>query len=134
MALIGRDAILQADDLAVEVVEVPEWGGEVMVRGLTGKERGKFQAMMVTQKGNSTMLNTAALGEVNVWLCLFGICDEAGGRIFTDKDFEALAKKSGTALERIASVIQRLSGLQGDEVEQLAANFTMSQNGGSGSD
>ena len=35
MAILSVDDILQADDIPSEVVAVPEWGGEVKVRGLS---------------------------------------------------------------------------------------------------
>ena len=34
--MLTRDAILNAADLKTEAVPVPEWGGDVLVRGLTG--------------------------------------------------------------------------------------------------
>jgi hypothetical protein len=35
MAILSVDEILKADDIPSEVVAVPEWGGEVKVRGLS---------------------------------------------------------------------------------------------------
>ena len=35
--LLTRDAILAAADIQTETVPVPEWGGEVAVRPLTGR-------------------------------------------------------------------------------------------------
>ncbi len=46
MGLLTKDDILGADDLATEDVEVPEWGGCVRVRALTGTERDAFEAAM----------------------------------------------------------------------------------------
>ena len=43
MALLSRDDILNADDLTIETVAVPEWGGEVNVKTLTGAEKDKWQ-------------------------------------------------------------------------------------------
>ena len=37
--MLDRNAILGADDLGREVVDVPEWAGSVQVRGLTAAER-----------------------------------------------------------------------------------------------
>jgi hypothetical protein len=41
---LTRDAILQAPDLQGEDVAVPEWGGTVRVRGLSGAQRDAYEA------------------------------------------------------------------------------------------
>ena len=52
-SLLTRDQILQAEDLPSETVTVLEWGGSVIVRGLTGSERGKFQNSILSQNGKA---------------------------------------------------------------------------------
>ena len=47
MTLLSKTAILCANDLQTEDVEVPEWGGAVRVRSFTGRERDAFEASMV---------------------------------------------------------------------------------------
>jgi hypothetical protein len=42
MAILSIEQILAADDIPSEVVQVPEWGGEVKVRGLS---RAAFDAI-----------------------------------------------------------------------------------------
>jgi hypothetical protein len=41
---LTRDSILNAKDLKKELVKVPEWGGEVYVRCMTGSERDAFES------------------------------------------------------------------------------------------
>ena len=38
MALLSKEQILKSDDLKSEIVAVPEWGGDVKVRVMTGTE------------------------------------------------------------------------------------------------
>jgi len=47
MSLLSKTAILAANDLKSEDIEVPEWGGAVRVRSFTGRERDAFEASMV---------------------------------------------------------------------------------------
>ena len=47
MSLLSKTAILTANDLQTEDVEVPEWGGAVRVRSFTGRERDAFESSMV---------------------------------------------------------------------------------------
>ena len=41
--MLTKDQILKSDDLPSEEVSVPEWGGSVMVRSMTGYERDQFE-------------------------------------------------------------------------------------------
>jgi hypothetical protein len=40
-------------------VSVPEWGGEVVVRALTGAERDAFEQSTIEQRGKSVKTNLA---------------------------------------------------------------------------
>lgn len=120
MPLLTRDQILSADDLGRELVNVPEWGGDVYVRGLTGKERDQFEASMIDQRGKSQSVN---LQNIRAKLAGLSICDESGKRVFTDADLQALAGKSAIALNRVFEVARRLSGLGDNDVEELAGGL-----------
>ena len=45
VGLLNRSAILDAEDLKHEDVEVAAWGGTVRVRMMTGAERDEFRQM-----------------------------------------------------------------------------------------
>lgn len=119
MALLTRDAILQAQDLPTERVVVPEWNGEVLVRALTGAERDTFEQSIVEQRGKSTRMN---LQNLRAKLVALTVVDEEGKRLFSDEDAKLLGQKSAAALNRIFEVAQRLSGLRPEDVEELAGN------------
>lgn len=119
MAILTRDAILQAQDLPRELVSVPEWGGDVYVRTLTGKERDALEASVVEMKGKRAETN---LKNLRAKLCALAMVDEAGEKIFSEADVEALGGKSALALDRVFSVAQRLNGLGADDVEALTKN------------
>ena len=116
MPILNRDAILASNDLPKELVTVPEWGGDVYVRGLTGKERDAFEAGMIEQRGKSQTVN---LQNIRAKLASMSICDETGKRIFTDADMAQLSGKSAVALQRVFEVARRLSGLGDGDVEEL---------------
>jgi len=119
MALLTRDEILQAQDLPTEQVHVPEWGGDVLVRALTGAERDRFEQSIVEQRGKNTRMN---LQNIRAKLVALTVVDEQGNRIFKDEDVKWLGNKSAAALDRIFEVAQRLSGLRDEDVEELAKN------------
>lgn len=131
MALLTREAILNVDDLPRELVAVPEWGGEVYVRALTGAERDAFEQSIVEQRGKSTRMN---LRNIRAKLVSLAVIDGNGNRIFSDDDVKWLGNKSAAALDRIFEVAQRLSGLRDEDVDELAKNSENDQSDGSISD
>ena len=130
MNLLDRDAILGAQDLPTEDVSVPEWGGTVRVRGLTGSERDAWEASLV--QGAGTKHARLVLADVRARLLARTIVDEEGKHIFGDGDIKALSAKSAMALERVFKVAQRLSGLTDEDVEELAGNSDSAPSDASG--
>jgi len=115
MMNLTKKQILSADDLPKEKVEVPEWGGHVFVRTLTGAERDRFEQTLLDGK-NVNMANVRAR------LVVLTAIGDDGKRIFADTDANALGEKSASALDRVYGVAQRLNGLTAADVEDLAKN------------
>lgn len=46
---LSAEQILDADDLLREEVSVPEWGGVVLVQGMNGTDRDRFEAQMLNR-------------------------------------------------------------------------------------
>lgn len=126
--ILSRDDILKADDLETEDVDVPEWGGVVRIRGLTGTQRDAFEASVVKMNGTNKQYNLTNLRARFVALC---VVDADGKRLFTDQDVKQLGEKSATALERVWTAARKLSGMSEDDVEELAEGFADGQSDGS---
>ena len=105
-ALLSREAILAHDDLPTEDVEVPEWGGRVRVRGLTGTERDAWDGEAVAARLKGGMPPNWRVRRVA--MCLV---DERGARLFSDRDVAALGAKNAAVIDRIDDVVVRLSGM-----------------------
>lgn len=132
MSILKREDILNAVDIKSETVSVPEWGGEVYVRGMTGAERDRFEGSIIEMKsGGKQSFN---MENVRAKLCQFCICDENGKRLFAENDVAALAKKSALALQRVYDVAAKLSGLGEKEIEELADGLKNDRSGDSLSD
>ncbi|WP_116248171.1 hypothetical protein [Nocardiopsis sp. FIRDI 009] len=110
---LGRDAILGADDLAYATVDVPEWGGTVRIRALTGTERDRFEAEIA---GNTKRLKLDNVRAKFVAKC---IVDAEGNTVFSTSDVAALGQKNAAVLNRVFEACQRLSGLTDDDVDEL---------------
>src|SRR4051812_44689651 len=102
--LLTRDAILAADDIITEVVPVPEWGGAVKVRGLTGTDRDAFEASMVKGKGKMVSQD---FSDLRAKLCALAIVGPDNTPLFTMADVKKLGAKSSLALNRVYEVAAR---------------------------
>jgi len=111
--MLTRDQILMCDDLPRETVQVPEWGGEVQVRTMTGTDRDAFESSLIGKDNQSG----GRLENVRARLVSLTLCDETGVRLFTDGDITALGQKSAKALDRVFTVAQRLNGIGTDQVD-----------------
>ncbi len=118
--LLGRDAILAVSDLPSVDVEVPEWGGSVRVRMLTGGERDAFEVSTLTRKGKTFETN---LVNMRARLVALTAVDENGARLFSEDDVTALAAKSAAALNRVFMAAQKLNGLTEEAVADAATQF-----------
>ncbi len=115
MALLNRDAILSASDLKKETIAVPEWGGEVIVSCMTGTQRDAWEQSLVANK-------TTALANIRARLLVYALVDDQGNPMFTEKDIDALGKKSAAAIDRCVTVAQRLNRLTNEALEDLGKN------------
>lgn len=121
MTLLSKSAILCANDLQTEDVDVPEWGGAVRVRSFTGRERDAFEASLVSGEGKSRRVD---LSNLRARLVALTIVDEVGQRLFADDEVALLGTKSGAALDRVFAIAQQLNGLSGAQVEELTKNLS----------
>ena len=116
---LGRDDILKAVDLDLELVPVPEWGGDVWVRGMTGSERDAFEAGFAFPDRKPGEVGKLDMRDLRAKLCAKSICNEDGKLIFSESDVKALSQKSAAALQRVFKVAQRLSGIGDDDLEDM---------------
>lgn len=118
--LLGRDAILAAEDYAYEDVDVPEWGGVVRVRSMTGAQRDAFEWSV--QKAGPGGRREFDQTDFRAKFVSRVVVDEAGARVFTHDDVKALSGKSAAALQRVFEVGSRLAGLTAGDIETLEGN------------
>ncbi len=119
MALLNKEQILKSDDLKSEVVAVPEWGGDVKVRVMTGTERDAFEASIFDAKGKDSKVN---LKNLRAKLIVLTVVGDTGEKLFTDADIEILGGKSAKAIDRVFAIAQKINGIGQKEVEDLTKN------------
>lgn len=114
---LSADSILSVNDIKMESIDVPEWGGRVCVRSLSGIDRDTWEvyAQAEFQKVNKPVNMRAKLAS----LCL---CDSEGNRIFTDAQVNKLAEKSAKALDRVYEAAISVNALSGEEIDAIEKN------------
>lgn len=124
--MLTADAILTVNDTVIETVPVPEWGGEVRVRGLTAAERDKYdrEIIKVDKRGNTSLGRLDNLRALLVVRCLV---DEQGERLFADRSARELGEKSSLVVGRLYDVAARLSGMRVEEEEEDAEDLDNAQ-------
>jgi hypothetical protein len=118
---LSADQILAAKDIKTEVVHVPEWGGDIRMKGLTGRERDEFEASMLETKGGKQKQNTANFRARLLAKC---IVDESGAALFHSSQIKLLGEKSAAALQRLFNKANEMSGLSEEDVDSLTEGFT----------
>ena len=124
---LDRDGILASSDGKVEPLEIPEWGGTVYIRTITGGERdGVEHALTVDPVTGNRRQNFRA------YFVMLVCCDESGKRMFNMHDIPALSKKNGAAIERILDAGLKLNKFADKDVEEMTKNSSSSQGENSG--
>lgn len=129
--MLTKHQIFSANDTHIETVKVPEWGGDVGIRVISGAARDQldtFLASIVDARGN--VVNVAGLRSK---VCVLSCCDESGEPIFSEKDIPALQAKSSLALDRVTQAAMKLNGLGKAAVEGARDDFFAGQKSDSGS-
>ena len=119
MVLTGeqiRDAACNAK-IERESLVVPELGGEIYVRGMSGKERDKFEEGMRIRKGR--MAGQSDLRNFRAQLAVRVIVDAAGERLLNDGDADLMGKLPAGVLDRIIAKSTELSGKATEEIDEL---------------
>lgn len=110
MAIDLKAAILAADDISFEDVVIPEWGDlKVRVRGLDANDFTAATKSAQVKNGNEI---TADLHNLYAALVIKGLYDpETDLPVFTDADIRGVMSKSMKVIERITTIVNRLSGM-----------------------
>ena len=114
--ILSREQLLAAQYLASEEVSVPEWGGAVRVRMMTGAERDALGAALLGADKKVDM------SQYRIRLLAACLVDEAGQPLFGPDEVGLLGAKSGVALDRVYRVAERLNDVGAGAVEAAQGN------------
>lgn len=114
--MLTREEILSKTDLKKEVVNVPEWGGDVFVSEMSGATRDRWEQGLQERNSKGKLIASRAK------LVVATVVDENGNPMFEEKDIEELGKLSAVSLENICDVALRINKLMTDDLENAKKN------------
>jgi hypothetical protein len=119
---LNKKAILAAKDSKIEgPIQVPEWGGDVYIRTISGSERDAFEDSYAEQK----------MKAFRVRFLVLTLCDDSGERLFEDKEADDLGKKSSVVINRLFDKAWQHNAFTQEAVDALGEGSSTAQKGGS---
>lgn len=113
---LTKEQILAADDLAVEEVDIPQWGGKVRIRTLTAGERDEFE-LDVFGSGEKPNLR-----DMRAKLLALTLIDPQGERLFAYDEVVKLTKKSAAVMDMLFDKAQALNRMSRESVVEAEKN------------
>lgn len=131
MAMLSREDIERNSQLKTQIIHIPEWNGDVMIRELTGEQRDRYENSItgneLTRVGEKV---SQRLSLHNVRARLVSMClidPEKQTPLYSEKEIGLLGNKSAAALDRLFDACQKLSGITDEDMQEMTAQ--LSENG-----
>ncbi len=135
--LLSREDIERNSQLKTLIVDVPEWGGSVMIRELTGEQRDKYETSLTAPEISQVKdKKTQRLTLHNVRARLVAMClidAEKQTPMYSEREIGLLGNKSAAALDRLFEACQKLSGITDQDMEEMTADLRENGNANFGS-
>lgn len=122
MGLLSKDQIFAVDDRKIEEVYVPEWGGHVRIRSLSGRERDRFEAE-ISGNGNGKKPNAENFRARFIALCVLEPGSDTQPMFANRHEVAMLGSKTVGSLQRIFNKCQELNGMSDDDVKDMTEDF-----------
>lgn len=126
LKILTAEEILGAADSSIEFVDVPEWGGRVGVKVMTGTERDAYEAAAYRLREGNPADKASFFQHARARLVASTACNEKGELLFTTRQLVELGAKSSTALDLVFDKAQRLNKLRAEDVKTEAGKSATS--------
>ena len=110
---LTKAAIFSTTDNEVHEVEVPEWGGSILLRSMTGEQRNNYEHWAHSQS-KADVPDYRGIRERLIIACAV---DEAGDPLFNDEDLKQLSGKNSEVIDRLHEKCQKICGMDADAIE-----------------
>lgn len=139
MPRLSAAAVLKADDLPREVVPVPEWGGDILLRALSGNELDAWRAewRVKDQYGNPVLAANGTFASVDddnparsfARIILWAARNDDDTPLFAPDQLDALAGKAWPVLQRLGQKALALANQDAAGLAAIAGNSAAQSDG-----
>lgn len=124
---LTKTEIFGSTDRSPELLEVPEWGGDVYIAALPENEWRRLQ------RETSEALKKGEDGSAQEYeMVVLSVYDAGGVLLFDKGDIKTLGERNHLAIERIVEEIMRVNGLSEKAVKDSEKNFEAPSSNSSG--
>ena len=109
--MLTREQLLNIDDRKSEIFFVDEWNDEIKVRAISANQR-----RMILKE--SSVNGEFDMVKFQTMVVFYGTIEPK----LEKADFDLLAEKNAFVIEKIATKIANLSGIEEDSVEEIRKN------------
>lgn len=120
--LLSKNQIVAANDRPHEDVEVPEWGGNVRLRVLSGSQREAIECKLHQCRSDNTATAVAAWRGLKNFTLSCAMVDEAGSQLFSEREVAVFGDKNGSVIERLYEFVLRQNAFTKAEADELRGN------------
>lgn len=118
--ILSLDEILAAPDLDEKTVEVPEWGGAVVVHGMTKKEQQQLR-----KQATDPLTGQVDPDKIEILMLAHCLAEPK----ITVEQAEQLAQKSAAAFDKVLTAIMDVAGLSEEVQKQALKSFRLGTEG-----
>lgn len=118
MTLLDRAAFFAAEDAKHEDIPVPQLGGSIRIRVLSGAARDAFNEYVRTDDDGARKPASATGAALLVATCI----NADGEPMFSMEDIDLIREKSAAALDVLAAAAMRINGMGAKAEEDAAKN------------
>lgn len=119
--MLTKEELLARDDLGYVEVDVPEWGGKVRLKAMSGAVRDAYETAVFVEREAARKEGRNARN-VRARMAVYSIVDDKGVLLFSESEIAALGEKSSKALDRIFDAASELNGFNQAEKKALEKN------------
>lgn len=118
-----RNHIFGINDLEIKEVPVSEWKCKLYVKGMSGKDKEDWEkSVFIETADGKRKFNSDNFRAKMVSSCVYAD-PECTQKLFTEKHYEQLSKKSAKVLDKILEVVREVNGSTEEAEEEMAKNL-----------
>ena len=102
--MLSREQIINAVDLPELVMDVPEWGGSIKLRGITA--------------GQMIDLSDVDKAQFAARLLAVSLVDETGSPLFAPGEIAVLMSKNHAVIQRLTAAAIKLNSMAAEDAEK----------------